>query len=336
MKELNNRLKSGNIDRAYIFSGPERYLIRAYEKRLRTAALGDMGEMNAVVFEGEKCLPDAIIAAAETLPFMSPKRLIIVKDSGLLQTGRKDASDTLVDYLPVMPETTVLLFIEHAKAPDKRGRLYKHIVQKGLAVDFTTPSEGELITWLTKLCHAEGTAMTKGAALAMLRRIGMGSADGIMDILHTEAMKLIAYAGPGGTIETSEVEALCRQTAWGKVFDMVKELGQKNIKALESFNALLAMKESPLMILSMMARQFRLILICAGLKAQGAAGAEIAGRAGIRDFMAADFIRQSGNFSQETLTAALSDCLEAEYSVKTGLITDRLAVEKLIIKYCGF
>jgi DNA polymerase-3 subunit delta len=232
-----------------------------------------------------------------------------------------------------MPETTVLLFIETAKPPDKRVKLFKRIMETGLAVDFATPPEGELSGWLMKLCRAEGTEMTKGAALAMLRRTL--SSGGIMDILHTEAMKLVAYAGPGNTIEISDVEALCSQTAEGKVFEMVKELGQKNIKALESFNALLAMKESPLTILSMMARQFRLILICAGLKARGLAGPELARRAGIRDFMAADFLRQAGNFSEEALAGALSDCLEAEYGVKTGLMADRLAVETLIVKYCS-
>ena len=52
---------------------------------------------------------DGIIAAAETLPFMSDRRLVLLRDHPAV-VGRADADDHLLTYLPSVPPTAVLLF----------------------------------------------------------------------------------------------------------------------------------------------------------------------------------------------------------------------------------
>ncbi|MCL2703038.1 MAG: DNA polymerase III subunit delta [Defluviitaleaceae bacterium] len=337
MKELNARLKSGKLDRIYVFYGPETYLIRAYEKRLAAAVFGG-GEtdINTAVFEGESHSPHDIIAAAETLPFLAEYRLIVLKNTGFLQTGKKDAADRLSAYLPGAPETTVFLFVETVKPPDKRGKLFKMVSTAGFAAEFTTPSEPELAAWLVKLLASEGVSVKTSVAAALIRYVGVnGDNIGIMESLHTEALKLASYKGQGSAIDIDDIEQLCTQSIEGKIFALVKEIGTKNLKALTSLANLIALKEAPLMILSMIARQFRLMIICKGLRDKGISPAEIAKTAGLRDFMVSDFLRQSANFSEKTLAAALADILEAEVNIKTGKTTDRLAVETLIIKLCG-
>jgi DNA polymerase-3 subunit delta len=104
------------------------------------------------------------------------------------------------------------------------------------------------------------------------------------------------------------------------------------MNALTSLSNLLALKEQPLMILSMITRQFRLMLLCKGLHQKGTTPADIAKTAGLRDFMVSDFLRQSANFSESALIEALSSLLETEVNIKTGKMADRTAIETFIIK----
>jgi len=334
MKELNAHLKSGNFNKLYVFFGQEAYLIRAYEKRLITAIFGENPvDADISVFESDKFNINDIISAAETFPFLSARRLVVLKNSGLMQIGKKDASEKLAGYITDMPDTTIILFIETHKQPDKRSKLYKTVVSGGFSAEFTTPAESELVTWITKYLTSEGIGIKPGAAQALLRHIGIGSGeDGIMETLYTEVQKLAAFKNAGEIVDIYDIEQLCTQSIEGKIFSLVKEIGTKNLNALLSLSNLITLKEAPLMILGMIARQFRLMLMCKGLRDKGTTPSEISKISGLRDFMVNDYLRQGANFSESALINALSDVLDAEVNIKTGKMADRLAIETLIIK----
>ena len=115
---------------------------------------------------------------------------------------------------------------------------------------------------------------------------------------------------------------------------MVGAMGAKNApKAIEIYNNMLMYNESPIGILAMITRQFRLMYECALMLDKGENIASIAAKLGIRDYMARDFCRQAGNFSIGRLRKALDDCLEADIGIKAGRIKDSLAVEMLLMEY---
>ncbi|MCL2407251.1 MAG: DNA polymerase III subunit delta [Defluviitaleaceae bacterium] len=340
MKELNNRLKSGEINKCYIFCGVEKYLIKSYEKRLLDAMYADelASDMNTAEFIKDFSFAD-IKNAAEAVSFTADKKLLIFRNTGLLQTGKKDLSDDLAGYIETTHDNgnAVFLFIESEKMPDKRVKLYKTITAptRGLAVDFTTPPEAELVVWLARTLMAEGVNLQSGAGRFMLQYVcgsAVTDADaGIMHTLHTETLKLAAYVGAGGTADTTDVQAVCTECFDGKVFGLVKELGTKNGSAIVTLSNLLAQKEAPLMLLSMIARQFRLLLICKGLRDKGHPPTAIATATKLRDFMVRDYLTQSGSFSHKELADILTDVLQAETNIKNGKMEDRLALELLVI-----
>jgi len=333
MKELNARLKSGSLDKAYLFFGTESYLIRAYGKRLVSAIFSDDAlaeDMNINVFEGEKIYSADIIAACEAVPFGADKRLVILKNTGLFHPDKKDNADNLADYVKDMPDSTIVLFRETIKPPDKRVKLYKSLSAVGSVWDFATPPEGELVIWLTRVLAAENVSISATNARILLRQVCGGADSGVMDLLHSEALKLAAYKGTGGVVTPDDIALVCVHSIEGKIFSLVKEIGMKSPTAITSLSNLLASKEAPLMILSMIARQFRLILICKGLRDKGTRPADIARAAGLRDFMVDDFLRQGANFSQSALASALQKILSTEFSIKSGKMSDRLSLETLI------
>jgi len=85
------------------------------------------------------------------------------------------------------------------------------------------------------------------------------------------------------------------------------------------------------MVLSMMARQFRLILQCKACAEKNVR--DIAGTLGLRDFIVRECLRQGQNFTRDRLITALSDCQDTDIRIKTGLLEGELGVELLIVRY---
>ena len=82
LKQIRAGWKEGSFAPCYLLYGTEPYLLEEYEKRLKQPFEGSFGEMNLSIFERETPLND-VLDAAETLPFFAPKRLVLLRESGL-------------------------------------------------------------------------------------------------------------------------------------------------------------------------------------------------------------------------------------------------------------
>ena len=86
MRQLNEDIKSGNLKQAYLLFGEEWYLVRQYRDRLYDALrAGD--EMNVHRFEGKEINMEEVLELAETLPFLAPRRVILLQDTGWFKHG---------------------------------------------------------------------------------------------------------------------------------------------------------------------------------------------------------------------------------------------------------
>ncbi|MGE4213466.1 MAG: DNA polymerase III subunit delta [Anaerotignaceae bacterium] len=327
MKKLWDEIKTGNLSRCYIFYGTEQYLKRQYENRLKQEFTDSLsGDMNISIFNGEVDV-NTIIDAAETMPFFAEKRLILVKDSKLFKAGRKNGSEQMADYIEQIPQSTCLVFIEDEV--DKRGRLYKVVAKAGRGIEFKTPEEKELIAWAQKQLKRSGVDIDTKTVGYFFGCIGNG-----MENAESELGKLAAYKGQGGVVTTGDIDEICTRSLEAKVFDLVDAIGQrKTDRAVEIYRGMLMAKDAPMMILTMITRQFRLMLQCRVLLEAGTPQPNIANTLGQKDFVIRKCIAQAKNFTVETLKDAMKDCLEADIGIKTGKIKDDLAAEMIVIKY---
>ena len=326
MKELKEDIKKGDFRTLYLFHGNEHYLIKHYEEELRRHLVPEGTEaMNLSVFQGKDITADMVINSAETLPFFNDHRLVIAKDTGFFSPGRKEESDKLANYLDDISDTSVLLFIE--PDIDKRSSLYKRAAKTGHIVEFKTPTEKDLMDWIVKFCRKQGKTMSTGTAVTLLRTVAND-----MDNIVSEMHKLIAYKGEQTEITAGDIALVCNQSLEAKIFDLVGAIGNKDTnRALNVFGSLLQMKESPIMVLSMIARQFRLILQCKHLSGKNMSPDQIAESLSLRTFIIRDCLNQAKNFDMRALKRAYESCLITDVKIKTGQMNDRLAVETLIL-----
>lgn len=323
MKTLEEDIRSGKFKQVYLLYGEEAYLKKLYKNRLKNAIVNPEDTINLNRYEGKGISIPAVIDQAETMPFFADYRLILMEETGFF----KSASQELADYLPTMPGETIVLFVE--TEVDKRGKLFKTVKSMGRAVELSHQNEKTLTNWILRTLQKENVKITKSAMQLFLERAG----DDMENISH-ELEKLIAYAYGREGIAREDVEAICTVRMENKIFDMINAIAEKKQKrALELYYDLLALKEPPMRILALIARQFNLLLQVKDLRRQGFDQAAIASRAGLMGFVARNCLRQAEYFSPETLRMALEDCVRTDEAVKTGRMGDRLGVELLIVKY---
>lgn len=322
MQQLIQDLKNQSYKQMYLLYGEEDYLRKQYRDKLKEALIAPDDTMNYHYYEGKDINVGEIIDLAETLPFFADKRVIILENSGLCKSG----GDALAEYLKQPAESVVVILVE--TQTDKRSRLFKVMKEQGRACEFVAQNEQILKRWIASLAKQDGKKISESTAELFLEKTGTDMAN-----IRTEWEKLVCYAMDKEIIEAGDIEAICTQRVSNRIFDMVAAIAEKRQKeALDMYHDLLTLKEPPMGILALIARQFNLMLQVKELQQKGMGGRQIADKVGLAPFIVQKYERQASRFKMRELKDALSACVEADEAVKSGRLNDVLSVELLIIE----
>ena len=321
MQTINEDIKSGQYKKVYLLYGEESFLKQSYKKKLKEAVAGD-DTMNYNYFEGKGLDVNELISLSDTMPFFSDKRLIIIEDSGFFKTS----SEALADYLPMIPDTTCIVFVEDAV--DKRNRLFKNVKELGHAAEMKRQDSAQLARWAGTILAQNGRKITGSSMNLFLERTGDD-----MENIRMELEKLISYTMGSDVVTTEDVEAVTTVQVTNKIFDMVNAIVTRKTRlAMDLYEDLLTLKEPPMRILFLIARQFNQLLLVKEMTAKGTDRGTIASKLKIPPFVAGKVSAQAGAFTREQILSYVKGCVEAEEAVKTGKMNDRMAVELLITR----
>ena len=321
MQTINEDIKSGQYKKVYLLYGEESFLKQSYKKKLKEAVAGD-DTMNYNYCEGKGLDVNELISLSDTMPFFSDKRLIIIEDSGFFKTS----SEALADYLPMIPDTTCIVFVEDAV--DKRNRLFKKVKELGHAAEMKRQDSAQLARWAGTILAQNGRKITGSTMNLFLERTGDD-----MENIRMELEKLISYTMGSDVVTTEDVEAVTTVQVTNKIFDMVNAIVTRKTRlAMDLYEDLLTLKEPPMRILFLIARQFNQLLLVKEMTAKGTDRGTIASKLKIPPFVAGKVSAQAGAFTREQILSYVKGCVEAEEAVKTGKMNDRMAVELLITR----
>jgi DNA polymerase-3 subunit delta len=129
---------------------------------------------------GDKLLDGvgAIVAAARTLPMMSPRRVVAVLQAETLLAPKREseaaarAMEQLEELLARPEPTTTLVFA--ARAVDRRGRIFKKLQQQATIVECGVLADlGDAERWVRTRVAAAGAAIEPAAARLVAQRAGV-------------------------------------------------------------------------------------------------------------------------------------------------------------------
>ncbi len=321
MQTLNQDIKDRSFKPVYLLYGDETFLKKSYKNRLREAVTGG-DTMNYNYYEGKGINVPEILGLADTMPFFADKRLILVEDSGFFKGGGE--AESLAEYMAAIPDTTCLVFVE--TEVDKRSKLYKAVKKYGYAAEMVRQEPAQLARWAAGVLAREGKKITGRTMDLFLSKAG----DDMENIL-SELDKLISYTLGRDVITDEDVEAVCTTQVTNKIFDMITAISSRQTrKAMDLYEDLLTLKEPPMRILFLIARQFNQILQVKELMGKGMDKSTIASKLKLAPFVAGKIMLQAKSFTKEQIFSYVNLCVDAEEAVKTGRLQDRLAVELLI------
>lgn len=323
--KLGDDLKSGDFKPYYLLYGEEEYLKLSYKKAFRKAFGGEEG-MAYTFFDGAPDV-DELIDILNTIPFTfgdNAGRLVIVSDS---QWFKKTPPEKIVKYLEDIehyPETAHLMFIE--STADKRSKLYKIMQKNGFACEMGAQDQAQLSRWAARYLTSAGKKIRSSTMELILSKTGTS-----MDNIASELEKLIAYTGEREIIEDEDVEMICSQNIEDRVFDMITEMSLGNTeKALKYYGDLLTLQESPMKILSLMRRNFNQLLLTKESVTRGLSGQEAAKFVNVSPWILGKLQNQAKHYTLESIEEYISRALDYDEAIKSGNMSDRMAVELLL------
>ena len=304
-------------------------------------------DLNITMLDGRKTSLDEIQHAADAIPFLADKRLVIVEGLLARLAGRraKDSTDDapagaakdflngLIDYLPRLPDTTRLVFVEFQALNSKHPLLRLAEQQKGKTViECRQPSVAELPRWIIERAKKRDGSIEPAAAQQLAALIG-----GDLRRLNSEIDKLITYVNARRSITEQDVNLLVSDASASSVFDLVDALGRRDgQRAAHELHHLLDQGENPLGLLAMIVRQFRLLILVKELQGRGLTPDAMAKELGQHPFVIKKLNEQARIYrDMAQLEAIYRRLLEIETEIKTGQTPDGLALDLLVAGVAG-
>lgn len=329
---LKRHIREGNLKQVYLLYGEEDYLKQRCKDDLLAAVTEPDDTMNFHQFEGKNIDVKELISLADTMPFFASYRTILIRDSGWFTSSCEE----IYAYLKKPAETVRFIFVEKEIDPKKKNKLFTLVSKMGYVIQLDKTDEKALKMWIKKLCKDEGKAITEESVDLFFFLTG-----GDMSNIRNELEKLFCYTYGRDQILMSDIEAIVTRKIDDRIFDMIDAIAYKQKqKALDLYYDFLHSNESPMKVLSLLTSQFNNLLMVKELRLKGY------NKDGIEKKMekilfnkkwlvGKKYMVQAKEFTIENLRDALIACVDADESVKTGKMTERLSVEMLIIKFCS-
>ncbi|MDP2181425.1 MAG: DNA polymerase III subunit delta [Actinomycetota bacterium] len=320
-----------DLKTVYLIYGPEDLLLDQAVDRLRKRLADGAGadlEFNMDVFDGESADAHQIVAAANTLPFMSDRRLVIVRKADKLAT---DDLGVLADYAKdPNPDTTLVLVAEKIA---KNLRIYKAVDSLGGVAEYKAPTKREYPRKVVEMFGERGKRVGIDGAEVLVRAVGYD-----LRKLAIEMDKVIAFNPADDTLSREDIEQVMSTTAPTSIFDFLDAIGSRDCKqALRLLSGLMSEGESIHGVQAMTLRHVRNLLSTRALvdRRGGTPSPEsIAREVGVAPWQGKSLMRQAARFSSDELIDALRDAARTDAEMKTSR-DPRLAFERWLVGVCS-
>ena len=284
------------------------------------------------VLEGEAVSVETVVRSAATLPFMTARRLVVVRRAQALAARGAEA---LTEYARDPNPTTCLLLLADEALGASRERRSDHWLLGALpaAVLVALPQRKgrALEDWLRQRAAAEGLSVSDGAARLLVQWAGDDGAR-----LLGEARKAALAGGPEHRqVGEDEVKAVVGEHRVSEVFDLTRAVERRDAgQALRILDRLLATEE-PVFLLTLLTRNVRVALTVRDLAAAGQTAEQIA-RA-VRPVpppVIQGIMARVGGAAGAALPRQLARCCEVDWRCKSGGQA-RAELTALVVELCG-
>lgn len=248
---------------------------------------------------------DGFIASLESFPFMSEKRLMVVRE--WYPTAQDMKNKALAAYLANPTETTILLVVNQ-KANEQLKKLDCVSV-----VDCSRASDDVIIKYIRSRTNKAKVIISSSVCQTLI-----DYCQGDLTRIDTELTKLIDYAASSSEITEQAVKALVAVDKDYQVYEMVNMIARKNYSEAYKIISETKTASEKQMLLSSLYGHFRRMFYCACSKEDNLS---VANMLGVKEYAIKKTREQLSNFSVKKIKIVLDKLSQADADFKSGETT---------------
>lgn len=331
--DFNKLLKDRELKSLYLFKGSEEYLMNKYLDNVRKAYVDDSLKMLNYIEIDVNGSFDDILNSCETIPFMSSRKLIVIKDIYEMIQNDRSISDKLNDYLPDLPDTSILIIKDKDDRLKKNTKLYKTINRMRAVVEFDRLSGPQLKYWINGILSRNKKTIDGGNLNYLVDRsnyLAYRSEKSLFE-LENELLKIINHSQEE-YISREDIDSNLLVDIDTNIFNLIDAIMRRQAEeALLIFNNMYRMNEPVARILFMLIRHFRLLMKYDSLSKQNYSNSDIMREMKISSFEFKKIARNARSLSEAYMRKGLNYLLLMDKKQKTSSQDEKLAMEILIV-----
>jgi DNA polymerase-3 subunit delta len=325
-RELERRLKRNELAPVVFLWGEESWLVDEAVGQIETVALDPAArEFNREVFYGDEAEAQAIVTAAQTLPWLGSQRLVLVKGADALPRA---AEPPLVAYCKQPSPSTCLIFT--AQRTEMSRPLFALLSKLPWAVRFRRLLARDLSTWIERRAATCGCRISADAVATLMATVGND-----LRLLAHEIDKLVTFVGSEHAIDVESLTALTEDVREVSAFELARLLSAGELaEALRAWGKFASSGEYPGLALGAIIHHVRQLWRIKLAQQAGASPERLARELNIPAFTVRRLSAQAATIEPERLRQWLEALLEADQTLKRSGLPPQSVFERLILRFC--
>lgn len=318
----------------YVITGSEGFLIQEALDRLSRHVFPDgPDDFNYASFDAREHSADDVVAACDTLPMFKERRLIRLRN---LEAWKANELKSLARWIEDPLETTLLVIV--AGTLDQRlGDIKKILAAPATcAVAFDELDTNDTIQWVGRRAQQRyQMRMTLQVAAQIVEYVGTS-----LEALDRALERLSLFLGDTGKdgprdITEAIVDEIVADSRVRSVFEMTDALSTRDLaRSVRIFRRMQLHGESPQGALSLIAREFRGLLVAQEMAKGNLDKGQAASLIGCPPFAVDKYLQKTRNFRQFELRTILQAITHTDQQLKSSRLRDALHVERLLLQIC--
>jgi len=341
-REAVAEIQAGKLRPVYLIYGGEPFLEEELLKVIREAAVRpETADFNYNVFNPGADQLNQALGMAQTQPFFTERRLVVVRDCPVFAAARKKSDDTpedgeeekssageetLLAYLKNPVPSTCLIFMT-ADNVDSRKKVTKAAIGTGGAVECKPLKPEDALMWAQQRAMFHGRKLHDMAARLLIEKVGTD-----LRLIDSELQKLVLYVGDAKIINTVDVDTMVGGVAETEIFRLTEAVMLKDRpKALVLLARTLRQVDHPLQVLGALTNRFRQILTVKALVAKGVPLREGPTIAKMHPYAYEKMVGHVKPYTRDAILRSLEKLLQADLAMKSGFEA-KLTLETLVVE----
>lgn len=233
-------------------AGTNTFLLQYELRKLVDGFLANNDNLALERIDGEEADLAHIQEAVTSLPFLSDKKLVVLR----APSANKQFVEQAEQLLEQVYDTTDLIIVE--PKIDKRSSYYKLLKKSANYHEFTELDGNGLAAWLVRVAKENGGIISSNDARYLVERVGANQ-----QMLSGELDKLLLYESQyEGRVSRESIDLLTDRTPQSTIFQLLETAFAGNVRqTFALYEEQRALKVEPQQIVAMLAWQLHILAL---------------------------------------------------------------------------